>query len=200
MANRKQVQKASYFQIVKGNIATYVKEQTENSVMIDGRHFELFESIEGKLKKVYIYDKEFSENKKSEMLVIGVENSDGVMENLEVNFNSDYARTFICKLNKIFPAENLIIKAYRVLNKEKSAEKKKDVYNEGLTVIQDGEKIQSAFNKENPLPEAVKKKKKNGEVEYDFFERDEKLREIVDSFKNTLINDYKNESNDEDII
>lgn len=195
MAQRSEKRTGLYLQVVgNGKLGMYVNNPTDYSEVYTNsegksRNFEFFDSIQGKLAKVYCYDKEFSAGKEVEMFVITLINAEGNKESVTMPFNSNYAQSFIKRLQGIDLNSEVMIKTFRIKDKEKSAEKKKEIFNELCLPYQLNSKkewvsVENLYKKDstNKLPEATTKtvKEKGKSVtKYDFTAQKEALRDIV---------------------
>lgn len=201
MAKRKEKQSSLFLQVVAGKLAKYSEtpnEYTEQVKSKDGtiRNYEMFESVSGKLKQVYVYDKELSDDRSFEMLAIKVLNNDGEFEVITVPFKSNYAKSFIARLGEINLDKDVEIKAFKIEDKEKSKAKGKQVFNEMLLPYQDGKTIENPYKKDGKkkMPEVKKdvtKLKGVSTTKYDFSEQEEFLRELVKA-SNELIREKNN--------
>lgn len=204
MATRATKRTGLYLQVVNnGRMGMFVNSPTDFSEVYTNaegksRNFEFYETIEGKLSKTYCYDKEFGQGKTVEMFVITLINSEGDKESLTMPFNSNYAQSFIKRLEGININESVMIKTFKIKNKEKSEEKKKDIFNELCLPYQKVNKewkiLESLYKKdsEKTLPEAKQEKvKEKGKiiVKYDFTNQKEALREVVKAVNSVLPKD-----------
>lgn len=162
--------------------------------------YDLYEELEGKIISVGVYDKELDNNKKYEVLTIKVKTSEGKNEILNVPFQSQWAQSFIKCIESVVVEENVKLRVFKVLDKEKSEAKGKKIYKDYLCIYQFDEQEQKDVTVKskykfmplasdpkvnaNPdkLPEFEKKEiKKSGKkvIEYDTAEFDEALRDII---------------------
>jgi hypothetical protein len=159
--------------------------------------FELFDYAgPGKIEHVYIYDKEPTPGLKFEELVITLVNKEGKREMIQVPFNSNYASSFIQRLEGVDPTKEVEIHIFKIKDKEKTAAKGKDVFSQ-LLLQPDGQRIfiQSNYKKDsgNTLPEfkknvkiITKDKKKQEVVTWDTGDFLEALRQIVFKYNDDL--------------
>jgi hypothetical protein len=189
MAKRAEKKSTLFLQIVNGKLGAFVNEPTQFSEAIKDkddkvRNYEMFESITGKLKQVYVYDKELANDQVFEMLVIKVQNASGENEVISLPFKSNYAKSFIARLENIDLDKDVEIKCFKIEDKEKTKAKGKKIYNELLLPYQDGKSLDDPYklNGKKKLPEAAKttvKEKGKPVTKYDFTDQQEFLRELV---------------------
>lgn len=179
----------NYNIIVSGKFGVFCKEKTEKSKTITSksgvkREYELFKNISGKITKMYIYEKNIN-NEDVEFLVIYVTdkvNGKEIHEVIETSFKGYYADDFLLRIKNVDLTKDVKLTPYSVKDAEKSKEKGKDVYNTGISIEQDGKKIERFYTKDNPgdLPKMVEKKVKGGKKsEWDMTDRQEFLRNLV---------------------
>lgn len=202
MAKRAEKKTGLYLQIVRnGKMGMFTENPTDNSDTYTNsegktRNYEFYDEISGKLAKVYCYDKEFGAGKEIEMFVITLINSEGNKESVTMPFNSNYAQSFIKRLEGIDLNSEIVIKTFKIKDKEKSAEKGKEIFNELCLPYQKNKKgelesVKNLYTKdsENKIPEATTKtvKEKGKSVtKYDFTAQKEALRDIIKSVSSNI--------------
>lgn len=214
MAKRAEKKSTLFLQIVNGRLGAFVNEPTQFSEAVKDkdekvRNYEMFESITGKLKQVYVYDKELANDQVFEMLVIKVQNADGENEVISLPFKSNYAKSFIARLENIDLDKDVEIKCFKIEDKEKSKAKGKKIFNELLLPYQDGKSLDNPYKLDGKkkMPDAKKtvtKEKGKSVTKYDFSDQQEFLRELVKETnevvkaKNVIVNPVTtgNESDD----
>jgi hypothetical protein len=154
---------------------------------------ELFSSVTGKLRKIYTYEKEMGDKKVLTFVIILKDDREDGDIALEMNFNSQFAFSFLCRLENIDLRKDVILKPYTILNKQKTKEKGKNVYNDILIPYQldnGGKevKIEAFWTKDNqgelpPIVE-IKSKKVGGKSEWSTIDRDDFLIDYI-----TKVND-----------
>lgn len=204
MATKSKKKTGLFLQVVNnGRMGMFVSNPTDDSETFTNsegktRNYEFYDDISGMLSKVYCYDKEFSAGKEVEMFVITLINSEGNKESITMPFNSNYAQSFIKRLEGINIHEEVKIKTFKIKDKEKSAEKGKDVFNELCLPYQkqgkEWKSIENLYKKDSDkkLPGAKQEKvKEKGKmvIKYDFTAQKEALRDIVKNVAATLPKD-----------
>lgn len=183
-----------YLQLIKGRMGQWKKEAIEGETKPikndEGKvtgHAIYYESMEGKLSELGIYEEEFGPGNFTEMLVIKLKGEGKGREILETEFKGSHATDFLTRLPNIDLSASMELKAYTIKDEEKSKEKGKSVFNRSLVPYQ-GKKVEKFFTKENPagMPDAditVLKNKKGaggeGAKTYDFAKREDFLRGLV---------------------
>lgn len=201
MAKKKEVKNTNWFQVIRenGEIGQFSKEPIEGSTQVKDsegkiKNFTIYEGLEGKLIQVFTYDKELDSGKTFENLSITVENEEG-KENLALPFCNAYASCFIQRLENVDLTKDVLIKSFKIKNKEKSEAKGKEVFNELLLIYQekDGKmiSIENLYKKDSghKLPDFIKKEKKKAgkiEITWDTSDYEEALRQIVISTNEKL--------------
>lgn len=202
MAKRAKKKTGLFLQVVNGRMGMFVNEPNEYSEPVKDKNdkiknYEFFDEISGMLMGVFCYDKKIkSTGGEIEMLVIQVRTPEGNKESLSMPFNSGYAESLIKRLEGIDVSKEITISTYKMLNEEKTKEKGKEIFNEGITIKQDGKKLENLYTKDSDkkLPEAVssvKKEKGKPVTKWDFTEQKEAMREIVKAVNETVKSDTK---------
>lgn len=203
MAKKATMGENLYLQLIKGRMGQWKKEAIEGETRpikndkgeITG-HAIYYESMEGKLAEIGIYEKEFRKGEYTEMLVIKLKGEGKGYEILETEFKGSHSVDFLTRLPNVNLSESMELKAYTIENEEKSKEKGKAVFNRSLIPYQGAnQKVEKFFTKENPngMPDAdiitlEKKKGANGEPakEYNFSKREDFLRGLVQEFNEKI--------------
>lgn len=155
------------------------------------KHYEMYEELSGKLNDFYIFDKKISGDRTFEMLVVNLKASDDTIESVSMPFESNFAASFIQRLESIDKSKEVTLKVMRIINEDKTKLKGVDCFNEMLLPYQidANGKLSTLTNPyrkdgEKKMPEFAKSTKKVKGVEkttYDTSEYLEFMREIVKS-------------------
>ena len=198
MSKTKHTTNANYNTIVNGKFAVWKSEPTEDSKPVVSkktgvtRHYEMFKDITGTIVNIYLNEKELKGvDKPIEVLYVTIkDNSDSSLpvESIEMAFKGSYAQNFLKRLPSVDLTKPVTLVPYSVKDAVKTASKGKEIRNEGIKIIQDGETVPVYFTKENPngLPALVEKKIKGKPSEWDNFDQLNFMRELVLGYRNEL--------------
>lgn len=185
-AKRKTNGAVEFYRIFNGKIIKTVKEKTEFSKTLKrhtGKEFEaeIFDSLEGKLDKYYVFTEEF-EGVETEKICIQLKDEEGAVMCLTERLSSDCASSLIQRLSAVDLSENIEILA---MLKDKE-------YNYAF-LKQHGNTVKSPFSENNPLPQ-WNKVKVNGKDVWDKTDCLNRLKEVVKE-SNVLLELLKNKGN-----
>lgn len=205
MAKKSTMGENLYLQLIKGRLGQWKKEAIEgetrpikNDEGVVTGHAVYYESMEGKLHELGIYEKEFKagSGQYTEMLVIKLKGDGKGLEILETEFKGSHSVDFLTRLPNIDLERSMELKAFTIKDEEKSKKKGKNIFNRSLVPYQGkGEKVARFFTKENPhgMPDAdvtelKNKKGQKGEPakEYDFSKREDFLRGLVAEYNEKI--------------
>lgn len=186
-ATKKENTNNLYLTIYDGAFRKWVKEKTETSksrTKTNGKevHEELYESVTGKLIKLYAYEEVINDATIILLVIYIKAENDKEATVIKTPINQSFAQSLLLRLPNLDLDKEFILKPYTIKNDDKSKEKGKEIYNDFLIPYQNNKKITNFYTKEekNGLPEIVIKKDKNGIVKnVDRIERDEFLMELV---------------------
>lgn len=150
---------------------------------------EFFDSVQGYIRECKINTPPFG----GKQVELTIEDDKSEKAIIQFMFGDDkslnvYARSFIQKIPAIDVKKEVVIIPYKFLNKEKTAQRGKDIYMQGFTVYQDDVKLQSAFTMNNPqgVP-GPEKTTRMGEEKLDFSKQNDFLYERLVEFTEKVV-------------
>lgn len=171
-AKRKTSGTVQFFRIFNGKIIKAVDNKTEHSVILKNSKdkaflAEIFDSIEGKLEKYYIYQESYQEKPYDKLCIQLRDTETGEIMCLTERLDSDCASSIIQRIQSVDLSEPFEIVA---MLKDK-------LYNYAF-IKQHGVTVKSQFTQENPLPQ-WNKVKINGVDMWDKTDCLNRLKELV---------------------
>lgn len=180
-----------YNTILNGKIAVYQKEKTSTSKTItssktgQSREYEMFKDLSGILKGIYVNTKKVGEVD-MELLYIKLYCPEEKKNHyLEMFLKSNYAKDFLFRLPNILDLSKVVkLNPYKIKDEEKSKEKNKECFNEGIAIIQEDKKIKRYYTKETPndLPPLLEIKVKGKPSKWDDTEQLSFLEDLVKQY------------------